>query len=212
MSPYYELFIIGLTLSFGPCLAYCSQIIIPYIAATNRGLRQGLGAILIFSSSRLLAYAILGFLVGSLGRLFTEQLSRYNLIIELAAGLFISILGILLIFGKDIPFRFCKVLRSHTVESRVRSLITLGLIVGFMPCLPLLGVLSYIALLAKSSWQGTLFAISFGIGVFISPVIILAPLASTLPQVIFRNYRVFDCFRRICGLLLFLVGIRLIIP
>ncbi len=212
MTPYYELFIIGLTLSFGPCLAYGCQIILPYIAATKRGWRQGLGAILIFSSSRLLAYAILGFLVGSLGRLFTDTFSRYNLIINLVGGLFISILGIFIIFGKDIPFRFCKILRGHTVESKARGLVTLGLIVGFMPCLPLLGILSYIALLAKSSWQGTLFAISFGVGVFISPLIILALLASALPQVIFRNYRVFDLFRRICGLLLFLVGIRLIIP
>ncbi len=209
MNTSIELFIIGLTLSFGPCLLFCSPVILPYIAATKKGWREGLKSIIIFSLSRLVAYTILGLLVGLLGRLFTEKLHKFDYPLFILGGLFIASLGILIIFGKEPQLRLCQILRRHTVDSETGGLILLGLTVGFLPCLPLLGVLTYIALKATSFWQGALYGFSFGMGTAISPLILFGVLASFLPGILIKSQRVLSFFKTACVFLLLLAGVTL---
>jgi len=210
MNTSIELFIIGLTVSFGPCLLFCSPVILPYIAATKKGWREGLKSVLIFTLSRLVAYTILGLLVGLLGRLLTEKLYRFDNFLFILGGLFITLLGILIIFGKDPQLRLCQVLRRYTVDSERGGLILLGITVGLLPCLPLLGVLTYIALRATSFWQGALYGFSFGMGTVISPLILFGVLASALPGILIKSQKVLNFFRTACGFLLFLAGVQLI--
>lgn len=66
MSTTVELFIIGITVSFGPCLVFCSPVILPYIAATKQGWREGLRTTLIFLFTRLVAYVDISKVAGEI--------------------------------------------------------------------------------------------------------------------------------------------------
>lgn len=211
MSIPLELFIIGTTISFGPCLAFCSPVILPYVAATRRGWREGLGAVIIFLLARLGAYVLLGLLAGLLGGVFVEGLRRFEYLVFLFGGLFISLLGLLIIFGNEQGHRSCQVLKRQMVDDSLRGSLLLGLTVGVLPCLPLLGVLSYIALKAQNFWQGAFYGLSFGMGKSISLLIPLAILASSLPESWIKNTKIYDFFRLLCGLILFLIGVNLIV-
>ena len=211
MSIAIELFIIGITVSFGPCLAFCSPVILPYIAATRRGWRKGLRTILLFLFTRLVAYVLLGLLAGLFGRLLTEWLHQFGYLVFLIGGSFISLLGLLIIFGRDYHHHLCQVLRRQVVDNSIKGPILLGLTVGILPCLPLLGVLAYIALKTQNLWQGASYGLAFGMGKFISPLIPLGVLASTLPAGLIKNHRIYGFFSRICGFILFLIGVNLVV-
>jgi len=211
MSTAIELFIIGITVSFGPCLLFCSPVILPYIAATRKGWREGLGAVLIFLLARLIAYVLLGLLAGLLGELFAERFHQFDYLIFLGGGIFISLLGLFIIFGKDYHYHLCQVLRRQIVDNSIKGSIMLGLIAGILPCLPFLGVLAYIALKAEGLWQGAFYGLAFGMGKFISPLIPLGALVSALPAGLIKNQRIYTFFSRLCGFVLFLIGVNLIV-
>ena len=206
-----ELFIIGITASFGPCLAFCSPVILPYIAATKQGWKEGLVAILIFSFARLITYALLGLMAGLLGNLLAEQLCRFNHLVFLGGGILVSFLGVLILFGKEPQHRLCQVLRRQVIDDSIKGPAMLGITVGILPCLPLLGVLTYIALQMQNLWQGAFYGLAFGIGKLISPLIPLGILASTVPIMVIKSHRVYSFFSRLCGFLLFLMGVNLVV-
>lgn len=206
-----ELFIIGITVSFGPCLLFCSPLVLPYIAATRKGFSEGLKGILTFSFARLIAYGSLGLLAGGFGRLLTEWLYRFDYLVFTVGGLFISILGVLIIFDKEPQVRLCQFLRKQNIENSTGDLLLLGFVVGILPCIPLLGVLTYIGLRATDLWQGGFYGLAFGMGKLISPLILFGVLSSVLPAVVIRNYKIYSIFRRICGGLLFAVGVQVVL-
>ncbi len=203
------LFGVGISTSLGPCLLFCSPIVLPYIAATRKGWKDGLKAILIFSLSRLSIYLILGFLAGLLGKLLTIKLSSYDYLIFIVGGLLIATIGIIIIFGVNPKPRFCQTLRRQ-VDDTFKGLVLLGLIVGLLPCAPLLGVLATIVSTSKDPFQGALYGLSFGIGTSLSFLIIFALLASSLSAALFRSHKIFSLFQRGCGFLLYLIGVHLI--
>jgi sulfite exporter TauE/SafE len=161
--------------------------------------------------TRLVAYVLLGLLAGGFGRLLTQWLHQFDYLIFLGGGIFILLLGLLIIFGKESGHRLCQVLRREVVDNRIRGPVMLGITVGILPCLPLLGVLIYIALKTQNLWQGAFYGFAFGVGKFISPLIPLGVLASVLPAGLIKNHRVYGFFSRLCGLILFLIGVNLIV-
>jgi sulfite exporter TauE/SafE len=166
---------------------------------------------LIFLFTRLVAYVLLGLLAGWFGRLLTQWLHQFDYLIFLGGGIFISLLGLLIIFGKESGHRLCQVLRRQVVDNSIKGPILLGLTMGILPCLPLLGVLAYIALMTQNLWQGAFYGLAFGMGKFISPLIPLGVLASVLPAGLIKNQRVYGFFSRICGFVLFLIGVNLVV-
>jgi sulfite exporter TauE/SafE len=185
----FELFTIGITMAFGPCLFFCTPIVLSYIAGTQDNWRKGFKSVLIFSMSRAIVYVLLGLLAGFFGKMLTTTLDKYSLTIYFIGGIFISLSGILILLGKNPNLHLCQTLRKYTVEDDIRNTIILGIIIGLLPCTPLLGILVYISLVSKDLWQGALLGLSFGVGTMISPLIIFG----------------------VCGFLLFLFGIQLIV-
>lgn len=206
-----ELFTIGITMAFGPCLFFCTPIILSYIAGTQDSGRKGFKSVLIFSLSRAFIYVLLGLLAGLLGKILTTSLDKYSLTIYITGGAFISLSGILILLGKNINLPICETLRKYTVENDIRSSIVLGIIIGLLPCTPLLGILVYISLISKDLWQGALLGLSFGVGTIISPLIIFGILVSSLPKIIIKSPKILDIFKKTCGFLLFLFGVHLIV-
>ncbi len=206
-----ELLSIGITMAFGPCLFFCTPIILSYIAGTQDNWRKGFKSVLIFSLSRAIVYVLLGLLTGFFGKILTTTLDKYSLTIYLIGGIFISLSGILILMGKNPNLHLCQILRKYSIENDIRSSIILGIIIGLLPCTPLLGILVYISLISKNLWQGALLGFSFGVGTIISPLIIFGILVSSLPKKIIKNPKIFDIFKKACGFLLFLFGIQLIV-
>ena len=206
-----ELFTLGITIAFGPCLFYCSPIVISYIASTQDSWQKGFKSVLIFSLSRAFICVLLGTLAGLFGKILTTTLDKYGLIIYIIGGTFISLSGILILLGKNPNLHLCQILRKYTVENDIRNTITFGIIIGLLPCPPLLGILVYISLVSKELWQGALLGLSFGVGTMISPLIIFGILVSSLPKIIIKSPKTLEIFKKACGFLLFLFGVQLII-
>ena len=206
-----ELFTIGIAMAFGPCLFFCTPIVLSYIAGTQDSWRKGFKSVLIFSLSRAFVYVLLGTLAGLFGEILTTALDKYSLIIYFIGGIFISLSGILILLGKNPNLHLCQILRKYTVGNDIRSSIILGIVIGFLPCTPLLGILVYISLISKDLWQGALLGLSFGVGTMISPLIIFGILVSAFPKIIMKNSKTFEIFKKVCGFLLFLFGVQLIV-
>jgi len=211
MTNLIELFMIGITMAFGPCLFFCTPIVLSYIAGTQDSGRKGFKSVLIFSLSRAFIYVLLGLLAGFLGKMLTTTLDKYSLTIYFIGGIFISLSGILILMGKNPNLHLCQILRKYTDEDDIGNTIILGIIVGLLPCTPLLGILVYISLVSKDLWQGALLGLSFGVGTMISPLIIFGIAVSALPKIIMKNPKTFKIFKKACGFLLFLFGVQLIV-
>lgn len=235
-----KLFILGVTVSFGPCLAHCSLVILPYIAGTARGWKEGLKAILIFMLVRMTVYGIFGLLAGLIGRAIVGQLIQFEPQMVLVGGGFIAFLGLYIIFNKNELHR-CRLTsskrgatatgdagetcgsghrkqnmlasssRHSSISDGGKGSALLGLFTGVLPCLPLLGVLAFIALYAQDLWQGAFYGMAFGSGKLISPLIPLAMLAGAAPALLRRYNRVLRYFTRLCGVVLLFIGVSLII-
>jgi sulfite exporter TauE/SafE len=113
--------------------------------------------------------------------------------------------------GKNPNLPLCQILIKYTTENDIRSSIIMGIIIGLLPCTPLLGILVYISLISKGLWQGALLGFSFGVGTIISPLIILGILVSALPKIIIKSPKALEIFKKACGFLLLLFGVQLLV-
>ena len=209
-----ELFTAGLVLGTSQCVISCAPMLALYVAGTREGWREGLRATLIFSLSRLFVYVMLGLVAGFSGMLLADFLQSPGLgsYLWISAGAFISLLGVLVMLGKEPRFHFCRALSQHTVNDSTKSMALLGFIVGVAPCAPLLGILTYIAFSVKDSLMGAVYAFCFGVGTtIITPIVVLGVLSSVVPRLLFKNPKILDIFKRSCGLLLLFFGARLIV-
>lgn len=212
MREYTALFVTGLFMGLGPCLAFCGPILFPYIAGSKRSWLGGLKDILIFSASRVVIYGFLGLLASSIGYFLAELIPspKFNLIKYLGTGIFVLLLGIIMILGRT-RFFFCRLLHRETIERSTKSMVLLGILIGVSPCPPLIGVLTTIAVEAKGPFMGTFWGLSFGLGTVISPLIILALVAGGLGKLLSLKPILHQVASRICGLFLIYFGIRLIL-
>lgn len=199
-------FIQGFLVGSGPCFLTCAPLVLPFIAGTKRNWREGLEAVLIFGLTRVFVYTLLSGVVGYIGtylfRLFYDQ--AWGMAIRLAAALFIIFIGTAMIIGQRFNNPLCNYIQRETLESKVKSMVILGLIVALAPCLPLIAVLTEIMFVAEKFYQGWLYGLSFGLGTLISPLLILGALVPGLPVKPSRlNF--------ICGLLLIAAGLYILL-
>lgn len=204
-----SLFITGIILGAGPCLASCGPILLSYIAATKKTPLGGLRSWFIFSLSRVLIYVFLGGMAGFAGselfRRFYWEAPGY--VIWLVSGIFISFLGFLIFSGRKSHFKICRILNESFIQNDTKSLIILGILIGIFPCIPLIGIFSYITMVSTHYSQGLLMSASFGLGTFISPLIFLGLIAGGIPKLkVLQNERNLVIFQKICGAILFFLG------
>jgi len=205
-----SIFVLGLSFGWGPCLASCGPLFLSFTAGTKKDIYKSLGSYFLFSFSRITVYIILGLLVFSFGRFIFDKLSIFFKIILLIGGSFIVLLGLVMSLGQDFKFGICKLLHRHAIEKDKKSLIIFGLVLGFLPCIPLITVLSYSSLVAKTWLENIIYVFSFGLGTIFSPLIILSILSGFLPRILDGKSIYERIFRIICGLIIILLGIQLI--
>ncbi len=209
-----SLFASGIILGAGPCLASCGPILISFIAATKKSPLGALKSWFIFSASRVFIYAGLGALSGIIGsgiyQLFYWETPGY--IIWLIGGIFICLLGILVLLNKNTGSRICQRLHGMFIAKDTKSLVGLGFIMGIFPCAPLIGILSYISMVSIHFYQGILLALAFGLGTMISPLLFLGLATGFIPKFrILQNEKAYLFFQRLAGTILFFLGAHIIV-
>lgn len=119
-------------------------------------------------------------------------------------GLFIITLGFFICIGKNIKLKF--------LQKDKQNIFIIGLIIGLVPCAPLLVILSYVGLVSKSWPQALLYSASFGIGTALSPLLLLVIIASFFNSIL-ENLKEIYCrvFTFLCGLVMMVLGIHLIV-
>ena len=207
--------IFGIGFSFGiagPCFLVCTPILITYIVGRDKEWAESFADISIFLFGRLIAYVALGALAGLSGivlRRFTEaNLARY---INPLGGAVCIILGVLALFYRD-PGTCCRK-SGHNKIYDAGSLLLLGFAIGVSPCAPLIALLFEIALMSKSVIEGAGYALSFGLGTFLSGLIVVGALAGILKgftRRIIHSRTGNIVFRVICAILLVALGVGMI--
>ena len=212
MKIYIDLFIIGVLLSWGPCFSFCAPLTLPFIAATQKGWRQGLKLSLVFSLARIVPYVILSIISAILGQYLISNFyeGQTKSIVFIVVGAFISLLGVIILIGKSPYLHLCAPFKKPGLRG-VREMALLGLLVGFAPCLPLMGVLAYIAFHARGFLQGALLGLTFGAGTLVSPLILCGSLAGGASLILLKKPLVYEIFSRACGLILMYFGVGMII-
>ncbi len=207
-----SLFFTGLLFGSGPCIASCGPFLISYIAGTGKNIPKSITAYILFSSARISVYLILSLAILFSSKFLVEKLlgdlSRYLFIL---AGATVTLIGLFLVLGKRLEFPSWQILHKNILGHDKKSIIFLGLITGFMPCAPLLAILSYIGLISRSWFSSLLYSLSFGLGTFISPLILLTIFAGLIPRFLSDKKTVYySIFSFICGLVIVFLGVQLI--
>jgi len=216
MTPLYQvlfgLMVMGFAVSSGPCLVTCGPLLSSYIAAQSHSIKDGIKLYLVFSLIRLFSYAVLGALLGALGRLFLENIYAHHLFryVVILFGILIAAIGIGIIVNKFSHSHICTRIGTMATKSNTRNMIIFGLGIGFSPCPPLLGALSYILIISDTVGKGVLYAVSFGIGTILSPLLLCAFFASTFTVLCRRYPRVLSGIRIVGGIVLMLFGFQVI--
>ena len=220
----FSLFLMGLSFGLGPCMASCGPILISYIAGSKKNILKGLGVYLLFSLSRIAVYLFLALAIFFLGKFIIETwLGRFSKYIFVLAGSFLIMLGILIASGRNLETLFilrqpawlnksCQFLHKSLLAHDKKSIILMGLIIGILPCGPLLALFGYLGLISKTWIEALIYSFSFGLGTLISPLLILSALAGLIPNFLEgQKVSYYKILSFICGLIIVFLGIQLII-
>ncbi len=204
----YYLFLSGLIFGSGPCLCFCAPILAGFIAAYKPSLKKAVIFYGYFSLAKLVSYMVLGALCGAFsGILKSGVFIKYLHIANIVLGIFVLTAGVLTcIIIKPLNSKYC----SFLSKGNFKNAGILGLLAGFSPCLPLLGILNYIIIISRSPFEGSFYAFIFGIGTAISPVILLAGLSGKLSGSFLGNNKIKTLIRVVSSLLLIYLGVGII--
>ncbi|MCW3996481.1 MAG: sulfite exporter TauE/SafE family protein [Candidatus Bathyarchaeota archaeon] len=183
-NPYLGSFTIGLLYGLGVCTAACLPYVAGYIAGTGADFRKGVKATLLFSSGRILAYALIGALIGFFSELVTlavqDAIRPFQVYSSMVFGAITIVIGITLLLKARKPVD-CSLQSTSTLASMKRlnrfgfdfGAFSLGLSRGLVICPPLLALLLLYALPVASPLGSMTLAILFGLGTAISPLLLL---------------------------------------
>jgi sulfite exporter TauE/SafE len=166
-------------------------------------------AYILFSFSRIAVYLALGVAIFFFGQAMTNYaLGSFSRYLYIFGGMFISVLGFLIAFGRKFNNAICRRMQGLLLNKDSKTLVILGLLVGILPCAPLISVISYIGLVARTWWDSLIFSLYFGLGTIASPLFLLALGAGFIPRAI--HPKIYKLFNLACGIVVIFLGARLI--
>ena len=143
----------GIIYGLAVCTASCLPYVASYIAGIGAGFRKGITITAIFSSGRIVAYALIGALVGvfsGLFRLLVSQsvISPFQIYSSLAFGIVTMIIGVSVLLKIRSPKCECNPQDSKNLVLSAKKGIfgfdvgefSLGLSRGFILCPPLIAL------------------------------------------------------------------------
>ncbi|MCW4022132.1 MAG: sulfite exporter TauE/SafE family protein [Candidatus Bathyarchaeota archaeon] len=177
-DPYLGSLVFGLLYGLTFCASSCLPYIISYIAGIGAGFKQGVIATTIYNAGRIVAYAIIGTLVGLISTTVSEDFfSSYQQYSAFAFSIITVLIGATILMKKQNSTCDCKEQKPDrfgiaklTDRFDLRAFF-MGFSRGFILCPPLVALLVYAA--TFSQINPTMMAVLFGVGTAISPLLIL---------------------------------------
>ncbi len=165
------------------CTASCLPYITGYIAGIGAGFSKGVKVTLIFNSGRILAYALIGALIGLFSGLITlvapEAISPFQVYASLVFGIVTVAIGASILLKARKPHE-CNIQDANMGATGKISrfgidfgAFSLGLTRGLIICPPLITLLVVYALPFSNPVGSMTLAVLFGIGTTISPILVL---------------------------------------
>ncbi len=187
---------------------FCAPLLASYSAIFKKGFKKSLMAYLVFSTCKIISYIILSLIWTKVINLFSDCLiQRFAVFFYNLLAAFIILAGITTIFYKnDKPNSFCKVVHS----GNIRNIGLIGFLVGLSPCLPLIGILNYIAITSSNLTHAAAFSFVFGLGTVISPLLLIVTLSGKISQIFSKNKRIEKIIKITGGLVLISLGLIVI--
>lgn len=182
-NPFLAAFAGGLLYGLAVCTASCLPFVASYIAGINAGFRRSLSITMIFNGGRILAYALIGCIVGlfsGLFRLFVSNtaISPFQIYSSIAFGIVTMIIGASIII-KSRSSCECNMANGKSLATPKigrfgfdYTAFTLGLSRGLILCPPLVALLVYSLPFATPLGSVEL-AVLFGLGTALSPMLLL---------------------------------------
>jgi sulfite exporter TauE/SafE len=184
-NPYLGALAGGLLYGLAVCTASCLPIVAGYIAGVGSGFQKSLKITLIFNSGRIVAYALIGAVVGLFGglmRFFVSDaaISPFQIYSSLAFGVVTIAIGAIVIFkaAKPACSRNSQDAQKMVAAGRAGrygvdfGAFSLGLTRGLILCPPLMALLVYSLPFATPAGSIGI-AVLFGVGTTISPLLFL---------------------------------------
>ena len=181
-NPYLDALIIGLGYGLGVCTASCLPYVAGYVAGIGAGFRQGIRVTLIFNAGRIVAYAMLGAIVGLIGGLLTvvasETISPLQVYSSLVFGAITIVIGIGVVWKARRPSECGLYAVNAPAPGKFGQFgvdagaFSLGLSRGLIICPPLALLLLY-ALPFSTPLGSVTLAVLFGLGTTFSPLLVL---------------------------------------
>jgi sulfite exporter TauE/SafE len=200
-NPYLGAFAGGLLYGLVVCTASCLPVVTSYIAGVGAGFGRGVKITMIFNSGRVLAYALIGGLIGLFSGLFrlfvsTTAISPFQIYSSLAFGAVTIVIGVSIFLKSRKPCD-CNAqdIKNMAVMHKTGRFgfdlgaFSLGLSRGLIVCPPLIALLIY-SLPFASPLGSVGIAVLFGLGTTISPILLLGGVTGWLlnKAPLFRKY------------------------
>jgi len=208
-SYWVALLLSGMLGSLGHCLGMCGPLNLLVAAQMRESSLPALPSFSLYHASRVLAYVLLGAVVGALGSLLglSRQLTTVGGAVSLILGIAILLFGMAYLgWLRAIPLEGSSHWWNAAVSRALRqggerSVVLLGVLNGLLPC----GLVYSALLLAASSgqaWRGALGMALFGFGTF--PALLTLDLGAGAMSIRFRQVMM-----RLAGGVMLLVGCQL---
>jgi sulfite exporter TauE/SafE len=183
-NPYLGAFTGGLLYGFVVCTASCLPVVTSYIAGVGAGFSKGVKITMIFNSGRVVAYALIGGLIGlfsGLFRLFVSDaiISPFQIYSSLAFGIVTIVIGVSIFLKARKPCDCNAQETKNMINPRKIGrfgydigAFSLGLTRGLIVCPPLIALLIY-SLPFANPLGSVGIAVLFGLGTTLSPILLL---------------------------------------
>lgn len=182
-NPYVEAFAVGLLYGLVFCTSSCLPYIASYIAGIGADFRKGVVVTLIYNIGRVIAYALIGGLIGIFSGVFRfvvseSSLSPFQQYSSYGFGIVTMIIGISILLKSRSPTHDCNLegnknlgLRKMDGRFDVRAF-SLGFSRGLIVCTPLALLLLY-SIPFAAPIESFVVAVLFGLGTALSPMLLL---------------------------------------
>ncbi len=156
------------------CLAYCGPVLIPYLLGEGNNVRQSISSLSLFLSGRILAYIIIGFLAGLLGKIFIQP-SKFS--VSIIGAIYILLAILLIFYGfhrfKEICLGHIQYKINSNFQKHFPQIVPLigGIVTGLNICPPFL-----IAITKAADTGNITSSILFFLMFFIGSAIYFVPL------------------------------------
>jgi uncharacterized protein len=183
-NPYLAALVSGLVFGLAYCTASCLPVVAGYIAGVGAGFKQSVKITAIFNAGRIIAYTLIGGLIGLFGGLLRffvsdDAITPFQIYSSLLFGLVTIAIGAALMWQTRKPKISCDCKTDTTTAAgRIKrygvdfGAFTLGFTRGLIICAPLLLLLTTSLTLVDPAGSISI-AILFGLGTSISPILFL---------------------------------------